>query len=187
MIFMKRSPRTAPPASVKASRADFEAEFETLFHQYWEPLCRILYRILGDWDEAEDLALEAFYRFHRQPPADDQNRVGWLYRVATNLGLNALRGRQRRAHYEVEAGREALETTGPADPASAAEQKLEQERVRLALKSIRPRSAQILTLRYSGFTYAEIAAALSLSPGSVGTLLARAEQEFEKAFRKVEP
>ena len=189
LISMTRSPRTAPPARAKASHSDFEADFEAyfeaLFHQYWEPLCRILYQILGDWDEAEDLALETFYQLHRRPPADDRNLVGWLYRVATNLGLNALRGRKRRARYEGEAGRHALQTTAPADPASTAEHKLEQEQVRQALMSIQPRSAQILMLRYTGFSYAEIAAALSLAPGSVGTLLARAEQEFEKAFRKV--
>jgi RNA polymerase sigma-70 factor (ECF subfamily) len=191
LISMTRSPHTAPPARAKARDADFEADFgfeayfEALFHQYWEPLCRILYQILGDWDEAEDLALETFYQLHLRPPADDRNLVGWLYRVATNLGLNALRGRKRRARYENEAGRHALQNTASADPASTAEQKLEQEQVRQALMSIQPRSAQILVLRYTGFSYAEIATALSLAPGSVGTLLARAEQEFEKAFRKV--
>jgi len=53
------------------------------------------------------------------------------------------------------------------------------------LRSIKPRSAQILFLRHSGLTYAEIAAALSIAPGSVGTLLVRAEKEFERAYEKL--
>jgi RNA polymerase sigma-70 factor (ECF subfamily) len=54
--------------------------------------------------------------------------------------------------------------------------------VRAALLAIKPRSARILLLRYSGLSYAEIAAALEIAQGSVGTLLARAEKEFEEVF-----
>jgi RNA polymerase sigma-70 factor (ECF subfamily) len=54
--------------------------------------------------------------------------------------------------------------------------------VRTSLASIKPRSAKLLILRHSGFSYAEIADALQISPGSVGTLLARAEREFKKKF-----
>mgnify|MGYP000405695738 CR=1 FL=1 len=53
-----------------------------------------------DHAEAEDLALEAFLKLHRKISGLNQVEVlstsGWLYRVATNLGLNALRARKRR-------------------------------------------------------------------------------------------
>jgi RNA polymerase sigma-70 factor (ECF subfamily) len=48
---------------------------------------------------------------------------------------------------------------------------------------MKKRSAQILILRYSGLGYAQVAAALGLNPNSVGTLLARAEREFERHYR----
>ncbi len=134
--------------------------------------------------EAEDLALEALIQLYHRPPTDQSNLSGWLYRVATNLGLNALRSRKRRERYETEAGDLALQSNGPEDPASSYEQRLERERVHSALRSIKPRSAQILVLRHSGLTYAEIAAALGVASTSVGTLLVRAEQEFERAFEK---
>jgi len=47
------------------------------------------------------------------------------------------------------------------------------------------RQAQVLVLRHSGLTYAEIAAALDVSARSVGTLLARAERAFEEGWRKM--
>ena len=64
------------------------------------------------------------------------------------------------------------------------EQAQERQQVRVALGGMKPRSAQMLILRHSGMSYAEIAAALDVSPASVGALLARAEKEFEQAYRK---
>lgn len=157
-------------------------EFETLFQEHWERLCRILYRLSGDWDEAQDLALEAFVRLYQQPAPPAANPGGWLYRVATNLGLNALRARRRREQYETQAGVEALQAEAPQDPALAAESRLERRQVRAALEHMKPREAQILLLRYSGLSYVELAAALDVSPSSVGSLLARAEQSFEKLY-----
>jgi len=57
--------------------------------------------------------------------------------------------------------------------------------VQTALARLKPRSAQVLTLRHSGLSYAEIAAVLRLPISSVGTLLARAEIEFEKVYREI--
>jgi RNA polymerase sigma-70 factor, ECF subfamily len=177
---MTWSRRSVQKARTEASRAEFEAAF----NQHWESLWRVLYQLTGDEAEAEDLALEAMLQLYHRPPEDQSNLSGWLYRVATNLGLNALRSRKRRQRYETEAGDLALRSNGPEDPATNYEQQLEGEQVRAVLRSIKPRSAQILVLRHSGLTYAEIATALGVAPTSVGTLLVRAEQEFERAFEK---
>ncbi len=178
---MPLSRRSIPNSRLEAGHADFEAAF----NQHWEPLCRVLYQLTGDRAEAEDLALEAMLQLYRHPPSDHGKLFGWLYRVATNLGLNALRARKRRQRYETEAGNLALQSARPADPADCLEQQIERQRVREALRSIKPRSAQILVLRHSGLSYADIAAALDLASGSIGTLLVRAEQEFERAFQKL--
>jgi RNA polymerase sigma-70 factor (ECF subfamily) len=178
---MTWSRRSVQKAHTEASRAEFEA----LFNQHWEPLCRVLYQLTGDAAEAEDLALEALLQLYHRPPTDQRNLSGWLYRVATNLGLNALRSRKRRQRYETEAGDLDLQMNGPEDPAIHYELWLERERVRAVLRSIKPRSAQILVLRHSGLAYAEIAAALGIASSSVGTLLVRAEQEFERAFKRL--
>lgn len=175
---MTVSPRHSPALGAQST----QDEFETLFQEHWERLCRVLYQMSGDWDEAQDLALEAFMRLYRQAGQPAANPGGWLYRVATNLGLNALRARRRREQYETLAGVEALQAGAAPDPAQAAESRLERQQVRAALERMRPREAQILLLRHSGLSYAELAAALEVSPASVGALLARAERSFEKLY-----
>lgn len=164
---------------------DQNIRFEDLFQEHWDRVCRVIYRLVGDWDEAEDLAIDTFWRWYKNPPGRQDNPGGWLYRVATNLGLNALRARKRRQHYETQAGIQELAHSSQ-DVTSEIAQTLEKQRVRAALASLKPRSAQLLILRHSGQSYADIAAAIGVAPGSVGTLLARAEQEFEKAFLKLE-
>ena len=86
-------------------------EFESLFREYWAYVYRILKRLVGDPAEAEDLALETFLRLYQRSPIkeDGFQMGGWLYRVATNLGLRSIRSYKRRERYEIEAGRFALE------------------------------------------------------------------------------
>jgi len=161
-------------------------DFEVLFKEYWKRLCGILCQILGDPQEAEDLAMETFIRLYRCPPSEDYNLGGWLYRVATNLGLNALRARNRRQRYEERALSFAIENSSPEDPAEAVERSMKLDRVRVTLGSMKPRSAKLLILRHSGLSYSEIASAVGVSPGSVGTLLGRAQKEFERTFESNE-
>jgi RNA polymerase sigma-70 factor (ECF subfamily) len=178
---MNLSRRTSPITWTEPGYADFEA----LFQDHWERVCRTLYNLVGDWDEAQDLALETFERLYHRPPRDPEHLPAWLYRVATNLGLNALRARRRRLQYETEAGILVKETTG-VDPETAAVQRQERRRVRQALSAMKDRSARLLILRHSGLSYAELAEALEITPSSVGSLLARAEAEFEKLYRQLE-
>lgn len=166
------------------TRADAQVWFESAFKEHWQRVYAVVYRLLGDPDEAQDLALEAFWRLHQRLPQNGElgNLDGWLYRVVTNLGLNALRARQRRQRYEQQAGHNALENSATSDPAAQYERQQEREQVRGILAQMKPRSARLLVLRHSGLSYAEIAAALDLAPGSVGTLLARAEREFAERY-----
>ena len=174
---------TLPKSNKVTLQASREAtDYEALFQEHWNRVCGILFRLVGDWDEAQDLALDTYEQLYRRPPKDDTNLSGWLYRVATNRGLNALRARERRARYEQKAGRLTLEEDQPEDPADVLERKQEQAQVRITLGLMKPRSAQLLILRHSGLSYAEIASAIEVSPNSVGTLLARAEREFEEQY-----
>lgn len=161
-----------------------EAEFESAFHEHYPQVFGVLFRLMGDRAEAEDLTLEAFWKLWRSPPNNGVTS-SWLYRVALRLGYNALRSGQRRAHYETHAGREALDFNTPANPAQEVEVAQERERVRRVLNQMPPREAQLLILRHSGLAYKDIARALNIAPGSVGTLLARAEKNFEKRYEMV--
>jgi RNA polymerase sigma-70 factor (ECF subfamily) len=112
----------------------------------------VLNRITGDEQEAQDLALEAFVSLYHRSPANRDNLAGWLYRVATNLGFNALRARKRRQFYETEALKERMLQDDTANPEEDAGRRMENQHVRQILRSMKPRLARMLVLRHSGLT-----------------------------------
>ncbi len=170
------------------------SDFDALFLTHYDGVYRLAYRLAGTRDEAEDLAQEAFLRLHRTPhlwqaapnPTIEHNVRAWLYRVVTNLAYNALRGERRRRQRE-------NRLAGPADPYTdvdiaeaalgAVEHAQAATQVRRALAALTERQVQLLLLRQAGLSYRELAAELGVAPGSVGTLLARAEAAFVAAYR----
>src|SRR5581483_5733765 len=83
-----------------------EESFEATFTRYYSLVYQLAYLCVGQSDEAEDIAQEVFLRFYRPPPHSitEAQKRAWLCRVATNLGLNALRTRQRRSNREERVG-----------------------------------------------------------------------------------
>lgn len=187
----KESPVTVTSEDLptKSTRTSTQIlNFEDVFNEQWNRVYGVLYRIVGERAEAEDLALETFWRLYDRPPnyENQEKLMGWLYRVATNLGFNAIRARKRRSRYEEEAGHLEMEFQASPDPAIELERSEEIHRVRKILSQMKPRNAKLLVLRNSGFSYAELAAILGLASGSIGTLLVRAEADFEKRYRRFE-
>jgi len=165
--------------------AHAKADFDALFLVHYDGVYRLLYRIVGARDEAEDLAQETFVRLAHQRfrPGREHNLRGWLYAVASNLAFNALRSRGRRQRREETVFR-LEDSGGEPDPAVVALRDDERAAVRRTLAALPERQAQLLMLRHSGLSYREIAEALGMAPGSVGTTLARAEAAFEAAWRE---
>lgn len=164
-----------------------EAEFRAIFFRHYSRIVAILMRLLGDRSHAEEVASDAFWRLYRQPALQaDGNVGGWLYRAATNLGIDALRASGRRRHYEEAAASRGNEgkAVGPLTDLLRQEERL---RVRAALASIKPASAQLLILRNSGLSYKELAAALDVKMSGIGTMLNRAEEEFRKRYLVLHP
>jgi RNA polymerase sigma-70 factor (ECF subfamily) len=160
-------------------------DFDALFLTHYPAVFRLAYRLAGTREEAEDLAQETFARLHASPrlwAAETGALKGWLYRVVTNLAYNAARGSGRRRRREDALFADAARRTAP-DPADLAEEAERRERVRAALLRLPERQAQMLLLRHAGLSYKELAEALGVAPGSVGTLLARAEAAFEGSYR----
>ncbi len=184
-LALMKTPK-AKATAAEASSADSGTQaFERCFEQYWSPIYRLLTRMVGDPAEAEDLALEALYRlYQRQETLGAESNVsGWLYRVATNLGLHSIRSFRRRQHYESDAAQGMLEEAPEDRPAEIVAHSEERRMARLALARMNPRQAELLIMRHSGMAYKDISAALNLSPSSIGPLLVRAEREFEKHYR----
>ena len=169
-----------------ATEPNTDAQFDAVFLEHWQRIYRVLVRLVGNHDDAQDLALETFWQLYQRPPSNDRahNLGGWLYRVATNLGLNALRSRKRRVQYELKAGMQRIERDAEDDAIDAVNADEERARVRQVLSEMEARQAQLLLLRHSGLSYNELGVALNVSPNSIGTLLVRAEREFEKRYRQ---
>jgi RNA polymerase sigma factor (sigma-70 family) len=185
-VFLPMKPnRTGPARPEKEDAGLLPNAFDALFAEHWPHVYRVLLRLVGDPAEAEDLALESFFRLYQQNPTarGDFNPGGWLHRVAINLGLHSIRSFKRREHYEISAGKNALEETSENRPAEIMVNEEDQRTVRIILTGMPARQAELLILRYSGATYKEIAATQGLSPTSIGPSLLRAEREFEKRYR----
>ncbi len=179
---IRKQPRGLSPSAHAESNS---SAFEAIFKEHWASVYRHLVRLVGDPAEAEDLALETFLRLHQRKPdsQSDFNLGGWLYRVATNLGLQSIRSFKRREFYELTAGKDALEQTAEEQPAKIQADEEERQLARLVLSRMNSKQSQLLIMRYSGMSYKEIAGAMKLSPTSIGPLLLRAEREFEKRYR----
>src|SRR5512147_2107708 len=113
-----------------------EPAFDDIFTKHYPRVFAILFRLTGDRAEADDLAAETFWRLWERPPASAENLAGWLYRVATRMGYNALRANRRRERYEIQSIQDALPLQSPADPARTVEQRSERERVRQSVRDI---------------------------------------------------
>ncbi len=159
--------------------------FDALFHRHYDRVYGVLFRLVGERAEAEDLAQEAFLKLYKRidrgrPLSMDENVGGWLYRVAMNLGYNALRGRRRMDERNVH--------LVPGDEAGVEQEvgrREEQVIVRRTLIRLPERQALLLILRQMNFSYAECAAICEVAPSSVGTLLARAAEAFRREYQIV--
>lgn len=166
----------AGPTGGEVVRADLEQVFRTAYPR----VVGVAARVLGSRDEAEDVAQEVFLTFGRSSvPAGEA--LGWLTVAAAHTALNHLRSGRRRASREEAADTGDVVSPDVADTVMARE---ERRRVRAALSRLPRRQAVALVLRHSGLSYAEVAAALDLSPGSVGTTVRRAESALRKELNR---
>ena len=164
-----------------------EAEFRVVFLEHYSRILAILIRLVGDRLRAEEVANDAFWRLYRQPALQaDGNVGGWLYRTATNLGIDALRASGRRRKYEEAAGA-ARDGAGTSSPLEDLLREEKCNRVRAVLSLIKPAHAQLLVLRSSGLSYKELADALNVKMTSIGTLLNRAGEEFRNRYLALHP
>lgn len=163
---------TAPPLAIETS----DPAFDRVFRAEYARVVGIAARVLGDGAGAEDVAQDSFLALHRRRCSDQPWAGAWVCAAAAHGALNVLRGDRRRRHRE----RLAAPAHEAADPALAAERAGDAVILRAALRRLPPRTATVLVLRHSGFSYAEVAAALGVGQGDVGTMLRRAEAALRK-------
>jgi RNA polymerase sigma-70 factor (ECF subfamily) len=154
-------------------------DIDRLFRTYHAPLVRYLTRRLGDRDWAEEVAQETFLRALRQETIVKER--AWLFAVATNLVRDEARkdaSRRRHLALLVEAERDTVVEP----PVTSLERAQEAALARRAVESLAERDRLALLMREEGLDYHEIAEALGMSVGSMGTTLARARKRLAESF-----
>ncbi len=153
-----------------------------LFERYHEEVYGYLCGVVREAAWAEDLAQETFLRALRARRLSEvQNHRAWLYRVATNVALNALKRRRRFAWLPWRAG--DREASAP----DVAEQVAQRGVLEAALAALPPgyRAPLLLYAQY-GLSPAEVADALGLSEAAARKRIYRATVMFRQAFGKGE-
>ena len=160
------------------------SDVERLFTTYHQPLVRYLTRRLGDRDWAEEVAQETFLRAMRQENIVSER--SWLFAVATNLVRDeARKDARRRRHLELLREQAKVDEVVEPEPTSL-ERAQEAAIARNALEQLTERDREALLMREEGLDYHEIAAALELSVGSIGTTLARARRRLVEAYEALQ-
>jgi RNA polymerase sigma-70 factor (ECF subfamily) len=160
------------------------ADLEGAFRRHYRLVVGVAGRVLGSGDHAEDVAQEVFLSFARSSVPAGEAR-SWLCVAAAHTALNQLRSGRRRVAREAATAPPSAPTV--ADVADVVVRRDDRERVRTALGQLPPKQAVALVLRHSGLSYAEVAAALDLSPTSVGTTLRRAESALREELIRHAP
>lgn len=169
--------------AVRKAQAGDETSFTTLYHCYHRRIYYYLLRMVGNPEDASDLAAETFAKAWQRIPGilDGRRFSGWLYSIATRTALDHLRRRKRDQTFWGIADEDSIdEYTGRFE--SRIE---EQELVQLALAQVAPKPRACLLLQLEGFSLAEIARLVGLQRKSVGTYVSIAREQFRQAYRRL--
>lgn len=194
-----RAQRRAAPSLLHAAPSVQRSQFEAWFAQYHLPLLEYLYGMMRDREWAADLVQETFLQAYSAAGCDPTaiaHPQAWLYRIATNAALSALR-RTRRLRWlplsivEPEAGASSSDRWRRPDVADLASQDIaatvaERDAVWYVLAALPPRWRAVLLLQTTGgFEVREIAAQLGISEGNVRKLLFRAKERFRQIYARL--
>jgi RNA polymerase sigma-70 factor (ECF subfamily) len=172
------------------------AAFEELMLRFQGRLVTVLEHLVGDRDQAEDLAQEVFLRVYRarksyQPEA---RFCTWLYAIANHAASNALRSRSRRREVTLDAresgpfGAKPLERLAQASSGQMPSRQLDKievrDIVRVALGSLNDRQRMaVLLSKFEEMSYADIAESMQLSPQAIKSLLSRARVNLREVLQ----
>jgi RNA polymerase sigma-70 factor, ECF subfamily len=170
------------------------AALNSLMERHATGVFHFLYRMLGNEDDASDLAQETFVRVFRSGAGyrPEMKFSTWLFTIAANLARNQIRWRSRHPKVSLDAESETTEQTlGDALPASGSsphEAAVAAERaeiVRAAVQRLPDDMREIIVLcEWEDLSVAEAAAVLSITPKAAESRLYRARQLLRDRLKK---
>ncbi|MFJ7935133.1 RNA polymerase sigma factor SigW [Sporosarcina sp. NPDC096371] len=163
--------------------------FEEIVTLFQHRLYQVCYRMLGNAQEAEDIAQEAFVRAYTNIHTYDQNRKfsTWLFRIATNLCIDRIRKKKPDYYLDAEVpGTEGLDMYSQiAAPGELPEDQVEkmemQERIHYEIGRLPDKYRSVIILRYiEELPLQEIGDILKLPLGTVKTRVHRGRDALRK-------
>jgi RNA polymerase sigma-70 factor (ECF subfamily) len=156
-----------------------EASFNFLVQKHYRPMIHFLFRMVRNQAVAEELAQEVFLRVYR---ARDSYRAEarfttWLYRIATNLGVNHARDTKHERAAQTVYLDAPDEETGTTPDVADDEPSVEQRLI------VNERMAAIKSHKYQGMDYKQIGEVLKLSESATKSLLFRAYQTLRDKLK----
>jgi len=176
-------------------RDDNAAAFEELVLRYQARLVTILRHLVGDADQAEDLAQEVFMRVYRSRKSYEAGAkfATWLFTIANHVAANALRTRSRRPEIMLNPLDSGATGVTPLDvilqastgqmPARQLAKAEIRDMVRVAVESLNERQRlAVLLNKFENMSYADIAETMNLSTQAVKSLLSRARVNLHQVL-----
>jgi RNA polymerase sigma factor (sigma-70 family) len=156
------------------------SSFEDFYREHYRPVVRLATSVLGDMHAAQDVAQDVFLNAHSRFRGDVDRAPGWVRVAAVHAALNVIRGDRRRERRH----RLIASADTAASPEDSVIERETRAELRQALSRLPGKAATVLVLRHGGLSYAEIADALGIKTGQVGTLLRRAESALSKEMNR---
>jgi RNA polymerase sigma-70 factor, ECF subfamily len=171
-----------------------DAALNGLMERHAQPVFHFLCRMLGNEDDANDLAQETFVRVfqHRDRFRPDAQFRAWLYTLAGNLARNHHRWRSRHPNVSLEAESRTTETSlaeslpsSDASPSEIADSSERAAAVRAAVESLPEDFREAIILcEWQDLTVAEAASILKTTPKAIESRLYRARNALRSKLAK---
>lgn len=162
--------------------------FNPLVERYKLALYKLMYRMVYNRDDAEDLVEEAFIKAYRSISKFEIGRpfYAWLSRIAVNNAINFLRKEKRGRTEPLEWSEHRL-VAEKHNPITMTREKMLTERINKAMVQLPQEYRTILVLRVNDeLSYDEISKVLKIPKGTVMSRLARARQRLKEIFKEME-
>jgi len=183
-------------ALVARARSGNIAAFEQIVTAYEKRVYNLALRMMGNPDDASDVAQEAFLRVYSSLRSfrGDSSFSTWIYRIVSNICLDELRkrNRQRLAYLdepvESEDGEMSKQVPDPSPgPDDVLQQTETRECIQRGIASLHEDHRVIVVLRdIQGLSYEEIAEILGISLGTVKSRLNRARTALKERLQRAE-
>jgi len=161
-------------------------DFELIYKQKYDPICRFCFRMTGDEETARDKAQETFIKLYELMQKDHipQQMVPWLYKVSGNLCLNELNRikmmKEKRNKININTG------TEHDNPESSFIKNESAEMIRELIDHLGHRQRILILMYQDGLSYKELSQATGIPYNSIGKTLWRIIDQVSEQIKKID-